>query len=93
MGRGEPCSASPDNDADTGTAGALLVATGDVILQEKLWRQTEDAAETNGFPSIHPQLANTAPIMSATHLAICHLEVPLAPPYRPYPAHRSSCPH
>jgi poly-gamma-glutamate capsule biosynthesis protein CapA/YwtB (metallophosphatase superfamily) len=67
-----------------------LVGTGDVLLHERLWRQAErDAARTgNGTLDFAPQLANIAPIVSAADLAICHLEVPLAPregPYQGYP--------
>jgi poly-gamma-glutamate capsule biosynthesis protein CapA/YwtB (metallophosphatase superfamily) len=67
-----------------------IVGTGDVLLHERLWRQAEqDAAETgNGALDFTPQLANIAPIVSAADLAICHLEVPLAPangPYMGYP--------
>ena len=67
-----------------------LVGTGDVLLHERLWRQAErDAAQTgNGVLDFTPQLANIAPIVSDADLAICHLEVPLAPadgPYEGYP--------
>jgi poly-gamma-glutamate capsule biosynthesis protein CapA/YwtB (metallophosphatase superfamily) len=67
-----------------------MVGTGDVLLHERLWRQAErDAARTgNGALDFAPQLANIAPIVSAADLAICHLEVPLAPasgPYEGYP--------
>ena len=67
-----------------------LVGTGDVLLHERLWLQAErDATETgNGVLDFTPQLANIAPIVSDADLAICHLEVPLAPadgPYEGYP--------
>ena len=67
-----------------------LVGTGDVLLHERVWLQAErDAAETgNGVLDFTPQLANIAPIVSDADLAICHLEVPLAPadgPYEGYP--------
>jgi len=67
-----------------------LVGTGDVLLHERVWLQAErDAAETgNGVLDFTPQLANIAPIVSGADLAICHLEVPLAPadgPYEGYP--------
>jgi poly-gamma-glutamate capsule biosynthesis protein CapA/YwtB (metallophosphatase superfamily) len=67
-----------------------LVGTGDVLLHERLWRQAQrDAARTgNGALDFAPQLANIAPIVSAADLAICHLEVPLAPangPFEGYP--------
>lgn len=63
-----------------------LVATGDVLLHERLWRQAErDAAATgNGRFDFGPQLANIAPVVSAADLAVCHLEVPLAPSDGPY---------
>jgi poly-gamma-glutamate synthesis protein (capsule biosynthesis protein) len=67
-----------------------LVGTGDVLLHERLWHQAEaDAVETGkGRLDFAPQLANLAPVVSAADLAICHLEVPLAPangPYQGYP--------
>jgi poly-gamma-glutamate capsule biosynthesis protein CapA/YwtB (metallophosphatase superfamily) len=67
-----------------------IVATGDVLLHERLWRQAQrDAAATGaGAMDFTPQLANIAPIVTAADLAICHLEVPLAPangPYQGYP--------
>ena len=67
-----------------------LVGTGDVLLHERVWLQAErDAAETgNGVLDFTPQLANIAPIVTGADLAICHLEVPLAPadgPYEGYP--------
>jgi poly-gamma-glutamate synthesis protein (capsule biosynthesis protein) len=67
-----------------------VVGTGDVLLHERLWNQAEaDAAETGkGRLDFAPQLANIAPVVSAADLAICHLEVPLAPadgPFEGYP--------
>jgi poly-gamma-glutamate capsule biosynthesis protein CapA/YwtB (metallophosphatase superfamily) len=67
-----------------------LVATGDVLLHERLWRQAgTDAAKTGNVPmDFAPQLANVAPVVSAADVAICHLETPLAPangPYHGYP--------
>ena len=64
-----------------------LVGTGDVLLHEL--QAERDAAETgNGVLDFTPQLANIAPLVSDADLAICHLEVPLAPadgPYEGYP--------
>jgi poly-gamma-glutamate capsule biosynthesis protein CapA/YwtB (metallophosphatase superfamily) len=67
-----------------------LVASGDVLLHERLWRQAEaDAARTGAaIMDFAPQLANIAPVVSAADLAVCHLEVPLAPsrgPFAGYP--------
>jgi poly-gamma-glutamate capsule biosynthesis protein CapA/YwtB (metallophosphatase superfamily) len=64
-----------------------LVATGDVLLHERLWHQAEqDASDT--VMDFAPQLANVAPVVSGADLAICHLETPLAPadgPFTGYP--------
>jgi poly-gamma-glutamate capsule biosynthesis protein CapA/YwtB (metallophosphatase superfamily) len=64
-----------------------LVATGDVLLHERLWHQAErDASDT--AMDFAPQLANVAPVVSGADLAICHLETPLAPadgPFTGYP--------
>jgi poly-gamma-glutamate capsule biosynthesis protein CapA/YwtB (metallophosphatase superfamily) len=63
-------------------------ATGDVLLHERLWTQAQRDADDDGTWNFAPQLANIEPIMSSAGLAICHLEVPLAPeggPYAGYP--------
>jgi poly-gamma-glutamate synthesis protein (capsule biosynthesis protein) len=67
-----------------------LVASGDVLLHERLWRQAEADAARSGTAAMDftPQLANIAPVVSTADLAVCHLEVPLAPsggPYSGYP--------
>ena len=64
-----------------------LVATGDVLLHERLWHQAEQDA-SNTAMDFAPQLANVAPVVSGADLAICHLETPLAPadgPFSGYP--------
>ncbi|GAA1924022.1 CapA family protein [Streptomyces sodiiphilus] len=67
-----------------------LVATGDILLHERLWNQArDDAAQSGAGPEdFAPQLARIAPVVSGAGLAVCHLETPLAPeggPYRGYP--------
>lgn len=67
-----------------------MVATGDVLLHERLWIQAErDAATTGNRPmDFAPQLESIRPIVAAADLAICHMETPLAPeggPYEGYP--------
>ncbi|HZY28952.1 MAG TPA: CapA family protein, partial [Jiangellaceae bacterium] len=67
-----------------------IVASGDVLLHERLWRQAESDAARSGAAVMDftPQLANIAPVVSTADLAICHLEVPLASsdgPYSGYP--------
>ncbi|TDC56981.1 CapA family protein [Jiangella ureilytica] len=65
-----------------------LVATGDVLLHERLWNQARTDAGPGEEMDFAPQLANIAPIVQGASLAVCHLEVPLAPaggPYEGYP--------
>lgn len=65
-----------------------LVATGDVLLHERLWNQARTDAGPGEEMDFAPQLANIAPIVQGAGLAVCHLEVPLAPaggPYEGYP--------
>ena len=64
-----------------------LVATGDVLLHERLWHQAEQDASDTAM-DFAPQLANVAAVVSGADLAICHLETPLAPadgPFTGYP--------
>ncbi|WP_298321854.1 CapA family protein [Haloactinopolyspora sp.] len=65
-----------------------LAATGDVLLHERLWVQARKDAAAGTTMDFAPQLASIKPVISAADLAICHLEVPLAPadgPYEGYP--------
>lgn len=65
-----------------------LVATGDVLLHERLWNQARTDAGPGEEMDFAPQLANIAPTVQGAGLAVCHLEVPLAPaggPYEGYP--------
>lgn len=65
-----------------------LVATGDVLLHERLWTQARADAAAGTEMDFAPQLANIAPVVEGAGLAVCHLEVPLAPaggPYEGYP--------
>jgi poly-gamma-glutamate synthesis protein (capsule biosynthesis protein) len=69
-----------------------IVATGDVLLHERLWVQAERDADPDGNWDFAPQLARIKPVVSAADLAICHLETPLAPrdgPYEGYPVFSS----
>lgn len=97
-------SPSPGGDASTApAAGATpsatptppprtltLVATGDVLLHERLWNtaRADAAASGQGPLDFRPLIAGVAPYTSAADLAVCHMEVPLAPaegPYTGYP--------
>lgn len=69
-----------------------IVATGDVLLHERLWVQAQRDADPDGTWDFAPQLASIKPVVSAADLAICHLETPLAPdggPYEGYPVFSS----
>ncbi|WP_116948288.1 CapA family protein [Jiangella endophytica] len=75
---------SPTPDPRTFT----LVATGDVLLHERLWTQARNDAGPGEEMNFAPQLATIAPIVQGAGLAVCHLETPLAPaggPYEGYP--------
>lgn len=68
-----------------------LVATGDVLLHERLWYQAQRDAEISGASDgwdFRPQLASIRPLIRDADVAVCHLETPLAPyggPYQGYP--------
>lgn len=65
-----------------------LVATGDILLHERLWTQAQRDAADDGTWNFAPQLRRIKPWVKGADLAICHLEVPLAPdggPYAGYP--------
>jgi poly-gamma-glutamate synthesis protein (capsule biosynthesis protein) len=64
-----------------------LVATGDVLLHERLWT-TARRDGTNGNWDFAPLLSGVKPLVQSADLAVCHLETPLAPaggPYSGYP--------
>lgn len=101
-GDGDPGAAPPSTPADTTTSPSerpsptptpdprtfTLVATGDVLLHERLWTQARNDAGPGEEMDFAPQLANIAPIVQGAGLAVCHLETPLAPaggPYKGYP--------
>lgn len=56
-----------------------IVATGDVLLHERLWTQARRDASAHG-PDMNfaPQLKGIRPVVNDAGLAICHLETPLA---------------
>jgi Bacterial capsule synthesis protein PGA_cap len=65
-----------------GPRSFTLVATGDVLLHERLWEQAQaDAAAGGGVaPDFRPLLAGVEPLVSGADLAVCHLETPVAGP-------------
>ncbi|HEU4945857.1 MAG TPA: CapA family protein [Kribbella sp.] len=68
-----------------------LVATGDVLLHERLWT-TARSDGRNGQWDFAPLIAGVKPLVQPADLAVCHLEVTLARPggpYSDYPQFRS----
>lgn len=64
-----------------------LVATGDVLLHERLWT-TAKRDGRNGQWDFAPMMSSVKPLVQKADLAIAHLETPLAPlggPYHGYP--------
>jgi poly-gamma-glutamate capsule biosynthesis protein CapA/YwtB (metallophosphatase superfamily) len=61
-----------------------LVATGDVLLHERLW-DTAKRDGSNGEWDFAPLLQGVKPLVEQADLAICHLETPLGRPPTGYP--------
>jgi poly-gamma-glutamate synthesis protein (capsule biosynthesis protein) len=89
----DPTSSSNDASGGSSTTAGLpeprevtLVATGDVLLHEPLWRQAAEDAAASGVDGYDfgPVLAGVEPLVSGADLAICHLETTLAPPEGPF---------
>ncbi|MFK4086734.1 CapA family protein [Kribbella sp. NPDC020789] len=79
----EPAASAPGN----GTDRISIVATGDVLLHERLWT-TARRDGRGGAWDFAPLLAGVKPHVQQADLAIAHLETPLAPmggPYKGYP--------
>lgn len=65
-----------------------IVATGDILLHERLWTQARRDAGDGEQMNFAPQLAGIRPVVQESDLAVCHLETPLASsdgPYTGYP--------
>lgn len=86
------CSSVPASPAAAASAPApgprsfTVVAGGDVMVHDPVTAQA--ITDGAGAPDFGPQLAGLHPVVSAADLALCHLEVPLAPaggPYAGYP--------
>jgi poly-gamma-glutamate capsule biosynthesis protein CapA/YwtB (metallophosphatase superfamily) len=61
-----------------------LVATGDVLLHERLWN-TAKRDGSNGEWDFSPLLQGVEPLVQQADLAVCHLETPLGTPPKGYP--------
>jgi poly-gamma-glutamate capsule biosynthesis protein CapA/YwtB (metallophosphatase superfamily) len=72
--------------ADATPRSLTIVATGDMLLHQRLWNQArQDAARTGASEmDFVPLIAAVQPYVSSADLGLCHLETPLAPPGGPY---------
>jgi Bacterial capsule synthesis protein PGA_cap len=63
-----------------------IVATGDMLLHQRLWNQARHDAAQTGAPEMDysPLIASVQPYVASADLGLCHLETPLAPPGGPY---------
>lgn len=61
-----------------------LVATGDVLLHERLWTTAKRDGD-NGEWNFAPLLQGVKPLVQQADLALCHLETPLGTPPTGYP--------
>jgi Bacterial capsule synthesis protein PGA_cap len=79
-----PTTAAPTTATTAaGPRSFTLVATGDVLLHERLWEQAHaDAAAAGGGAArdFRPLLAGVETLVSGADLAVCHLETPVAAP-------------
>jgi poly-gamma-glutamate capsule biosynthesis protein CapA/YwtB (metallophosphatase superfamily) len=77
--------AKPKHSKGSGTPDQLtLVATGDVLLHERLWN-TAKRDGSNGEWDFAPLLQGVKPLVEQADLAVCHLETPLGTPPKGYP--------
>jgi poly-gamma-glutamate synthesis protein (capsule biosynthesis protein) len=90
-GSGEPPLSAPGSSSGSADAGRpdriSIVATGDVLLHERLWTTARRDGH-GGAWDFAPLLAGVKPHVQQADLAIAHLETPLAPmggPYKGYP--------
>jgi poly-gamma-glutamate synthesis protein (capsule biosynthesis protein) len=66
--------------APSGPASMTLAFAGDLLAHSPLVRQAAAYARSTGSTyDFEPMLAPMAPVLSAADVAICHLEVPVAP--------------
>jgi poly-gamma-glutamate capsule biosynthesis protein CapA/YwtB (metallophosphatase superfamily) len=61
-----------------------LVATGDVLLHERLWTTARQDGR-DGQWDFAPLLSGVKPLVQDADLAVCHLETPIGTPYSGYP--------
>ena len=85
---------SPDTTASLDQATTTAVATtstvpappsvtmafsGDILIHSQLWTQARKNSGGTGY-DFSPMFARIKPLLDSVDLAVCHLEVPIAPP-------------
>jgi poly-gamma-glutamate capsule biosynthesis protein CapA/YwtB (metallophosphatase superfamily) len=82
-----PATVTPrENPAAKPPGSFTVVATGDVLIHPALTEQAEE--DGGGARDFKPLFEGIKPVIEAADLAICHMEVPLAPeagPFEGYP--------
>ncbi len=69
---------APPGTPDTSSRSARLAFTGDTLAHSPLWRQAQRNTGGSGY-DFFPMFANVSERLSASDLAVCHLETPIAP--------------
>jgi len=65
--------------APPGPRTISLAFSGDILIHSPLWKQAARTAGGNGY-DFTPMFADLAQLLESVDLAVCHLEVPVAPP-------------
>jgi poly-gamma-glutamate capsule biosynthesis protein CapA/YwtB (metallophosphatase superfamily) len=74
----------PGAQPPAGPQEISLVATGDVLLHERLWTTARQDGR-DGQWDFAPLLSGVKPLVQNADLAVCHLETPIGTPYSGYP--------
>ncbi|MSO59874.1 MAG: CapA family protein [Ilumatobacteraceae bacterium] len=56
-----------------------MAFSGDVLIHSQLWTQAQKNNRGNGY-DFSPMFARIKPLLDSVDFAVCHLEVPIAPP-------------
>lgn len=69
----EPTTPAPTPTPTPEPRTFTLVATGDVLLHERLWTQAKRDAAPDGTWNFAPQLASIQPVVAGAGLALCQI--------------------
>lgn len=56
-----------------------MAFSGDVLIHSQIWTQAKKNSKGSGY-DFSPMFARIKPLLESVDLAVCHLEVPIAPP-------------